>query len=363
MWYLMTACASDVQVSQFVEYKERREVMHLMFHRAVPLILAALSFATASATVGAQANRYATDLPGAGDHPLISRYAGSTLYLHGGENYGKAKVFVAGKQGVEIEEIEGKLTNRLYWAPAQRSPIEVFRNYQQALRQAGFEVLYECEEARCKQDRTQNQMVRWVENMRWIPSAGSQGYLRRMFEYKPGFHYLHARKRDKDASVDVQVALRAGDSDRNNAGRVQQLVQVIESARVEGGKVMVDAAAIRSSLRREGRVALYGVLFDTNQAVIKPESGATLGEMAGALKADAALDVFIVGHTDNQGAVAGNVDLSRRRAQAVVDALVSRHGIAANRLQAQGVANFAPAAVNTSEDGRAKNRRVEMVVR
>lgn len=335
--------------------------MQSFFHRAVFVPVAALLLAGAS--VIAHAGRYDTDLPGAVDHPLISRYAGSMLYLHGGENYGPAKALVAGSKGVEIEQLEGKLTNRIYWAPAGRAPLEVFRNYEEALRQAGFEILYRCEEAQCKRGRVQDKIVRWVENMSWTGRGRSDGYVRRMFEYKPGFHYLHARKRSGADSVNVQIALRAGDNDRDNAGRVQQLVQVIESASIEGGKVSVNAATIGASLEREGRIALYGVLFDTNQAVIKPESGDTLGEMAAALKANPALSVFIVGHTDNQGAVAGNVELSRRRAQAVVDALVTRHGIAAARLQAQGVANFAPTAPNTSEDGRAKNRRVEMVVR
>ena len=311
----------------------------------------------------AQAGRYDSDLPGAGDHPLITRYAGSTLYLHGGENYGTAQAFVAGRNGPEVQKLEGKVSNRVYWAPQGRSSLEVFRNYQRALADAGFEVLYQCEEAQCKKDRTQNTMVRWAENMSWAGRGRSDGYIRRMFEYKPGFHYVHARKRGGAGTVDVQVALRDGDNDRYNAGRVQQLVQVVESAQIEGGKVTVDAAAIGSSLKREGKIALYGILFDTNQAVIKPESAGTLEEMARALKAEPGLNVFIVGHTDNQGAVDTNVALSRRRAQAVVEALATRHGIAPARLQAQGVANFAPTASNADEDGRARNRRVEMVVR
>lgn len=313
----------------------------------------------------AQAGRYDSDLPGAGDHPVVSRYAGSTLYLHGGENYGTARVFASGPKGVAIEQLEGRISNRVYWAPPGRAPLEVFRNYRQALAGAGFEIVYECEEARCKQDRIQERMVRWAEQMQWTGKGRSDGYIRRMFEYKPGFHYLHARKRNAGASgsTDVQVALRAGDNDRNSQGRVQQLVQVIESSQVEGGKVAVDAAAIGDSLRREGRIALYGILFDTAQATIKPESAATLEEMARALQADPALNVFIVGHTDNQGSVETNLALSRRRAQAVAQELAARHGIAAARLQAQGVANFAPTASNAAEDGRARNRRVEMVVR
>ena len=83
--------------------------------------------------------------------------------------------------------------------------------------------------------------------------------------------------------------------------------------------------------------------------------------MVAALKAQPALKVLIVGHTDNVGAVDANLTLSQGRAQAVVAALVPR-GIAAGRLQGRGVANFAPLASNATEEGRARNRRVEMVL-
>ena len=84
--------------------------------------------------------------------------------------------------------------------------------------------------------------------------------------------------------------------------------------------------------------------------------------MAKLLKAEAGLRVFIVGHTDNQGGVDDNLALSRHRAEAVAAALATEYGIDARRLSARGVANFAPLATNADEAGRAKNRRVELVV-
>ena len=92
-----------------------------------------------------------------------------------------------------------------------------------------------------------------------------------------------------------------------------------------------------------------------DQAVIKPESADTLAHMAKALKDEPGLNVFIVGHTDNQGAVQTNLALSRKRAQAVVDALTTRYGIAAARLPAYGMANLAFAALNSNEPGRAQS--------
>ena len=110
-----------------------------------------------------------------------------------------------------------------------------------------------------------------------------------------------------------------------------------------------------------GHVALYGILFDFDRDEVKPESAPTLAEIATLLRNDPALRLAVVGHTDAQGGADYNLDLSRRRADHVVAALVRGHGIDASRLQARGAGAGEPVASNDSEDGRAKNRRVELV--
>lgn len=323
--------------------------------------LAALLFAAGACLA---ADNLDADHPGSADHPLLSRYAGSTLYQYGNENYGTAKTFVSDKGKPVERSAEGKVTNRMYFGPKGRSPLEIFRNYQGALRSAGYEVLYQCETAQCDKDEIQSKMVRWVEHAHWADKGATDPYIVRIFEYRPGFHYIHARKNGDNGPVDVQVALRAGETDGPSAGRVQQFVEIIEAARVEQGKVtVVDAQTINAALKSQGKIALYGVLFDTNLAVIKPESAETLAQMAKALKNEPSLNVYIVGHTDNQGSLDANMTLSKKRAQAVAEALSTRYGVAAGRLQAYGVASLAPAALNSSDEGRAKNRRVEMVLR
>jgi outer membrane protein OmpA-like peptidoglycan-associated protein len=116
------------------------------------------------------------------------------------------------------------------------------------------------------------------------------------------------------------------------------------------------------AIAAEGKIAIYGILFDTDKAVIKPESEATLAAMTTFLRSNAALNVFIVGHTDMQGTLERNRALSRERAAAVVAALTQR-GIAAARLAADGVGPLVPVASNADDTGRALNRRVEMVLR
>jgi outer membrane protein OmpA-like peptidoglycan-associated protein len=124
---------------------------------------------------------------------------------------------------------------------------------------------------------------------------------------------------------------------------------------------MVDAAAMAKGLGEKGHIALYGIYFDTDKAVIKPESRPTLDEIAKLLRGTPQLNVVIVGHTDSQGTFDYNMDLSRRRAEAIAAELATRYGIARTRLRAAGVGYLAPVGSNASEDGRALNRRVELV--
>ncbi len=124
---------------------------------------------------------------------------------------------------------------------------------------------------------------------------------------------------------------------------------------------MVDAGAMAKGLREKGHIALYGIYFDTDKAVIKPESRPTLDEIAKLLRAQPQLNVVIVGHTDSQGTFDYNVDLSRRRADAVAAELARSYKIANTRLRTAGVGFLAPIGSNASDDGRALNRRVELV--
>jgi OOP family OmpA-OmpF porin len=125
--------------------------------------------------------------------------------------------------------------------------------------------------------------------------------------------------------------------------------------------IEADAAALGNDIKATGHAAVYGINFDTGKSVIKPESAQAIGEIAKLLTADPSLKVFVVGHTDNVGGVDANIKLSQDRAEAVLQSLVRDHGIATVRLRASGCGPFAPVASNDTEEGRAKNRRVELV--
>jgi OmpA-OmpF porin, OOP family len=126
-------------------------------------------------------------------------------------------------------------------------------------------------------------------------------------------------------------------------------------------QVVASAKELQSGINATGHIVANGIFFDTDKAELKPESKPALDEIAKLLKDDPGLRIYVVGHTDNQGNLAHNLDLSKARAASVAKALESQYGIAAPRLASYGDGPYAPVASNESEDGRAKNRRVELV--
>ncbi|MGD0736932.1 MAG: OmpA family protein [Terracidiphilus sp.] len=137
------------------------------------------------------------------------------------------------------------------------------------------------------------------------------------------------------------------------------LVTVTETALTQD--VVANAAAMGTSLSSAGHVVVSGILFDTGKADVKPESDAALKEVSKLLKGDPKLKVYVVGHTDNVGGLAANLELSKRRAAAVEQVLTAKYGIPAAQLASFGAGPYAPVASNDSEDGRSLNRRVELV--
>ena len=142
-----------------------------------------------------------------------------------------------------------------------------------------------------------------------------------------GFNYRYFAGRKVDGGRETYASLIVSE---NNRDIYAQLV-VAELGAIENK--MVDAAAMAKGLGEAGHIALYGIYFDTDKAVVKPESRPTLEQIAKLLAGQPQLNVFIVGHTDNQGAYDYNLDLSRRRAEAVAAELVKNFRIAQARLR------------------------------
>lgn len=325
-----------------------------------------------SAGLSAQAQAMGPDVSGGVDHPIVSRFAGSQMVGYQQLDFDTGRFFLPNKASgydpakeIDLEKpvvAEGKVTRLVYVAPAGKTALEVHRNFEQALRAAGLKVLTSVDGRNAWWNPGQHWRANF-SNARFQPPFASDIS---PFDREGLYVYGTLSRGGVDVSVSVltgPVSLFARDhyKTRENTAQAAVAIQVIEPRAMATGQVTVSADAIGKGLDAEGRIALYGIYFDTGKSDIKPESKAQLDEMASILKARPALRVHIVGHTDNVGSLDANLTLSLKRAEAVVSALVNTHRIDARRLSARGVASLSPVAGNRTEAGRALNRRVEMV--
>lgn len=245
----------------------------------------------------------AQDKKGCQDSPLISRFPGNVL-TNCEDKADKSYDF---RNGANTQSVEGEYHFREYRAPNDVSTTQLERNYSTALRNAGYAIVFESQ-----------------------------------------FHDIIVGHLGKTW---IRMYVRSD-------GGTEEII-VTETPLTQD--VVATAAVLTSGLANSGHTIVNGILFDTGKADVKPESSAALDEVVKALKQDPKLKVFVVGHTDNVGAVAANLDLSKRRAAAVVQVLTTKYAVAADRLQSYGNGPYAPIASNDSEAGRTLNRRVELV--
>ncbi|QCS61955.1 DUF4892 domain-containing protein [Achromobacter denitrificans] len=305
-----------------------------------------------AALMAAALPAHAEDVAGSKDHPMVGRFSGAEINTYQQLDYNEAMLpdrAVPKESEAQALALEGKVTRIGYRIEGGKSALQVYRNYQDTLRAGGFKTVFECKgDEQCGGD-----FQSFVFN---------SGKVRRLGEGDAVFggKYYVALAKKEAPSGDVYAFLDVMQDESNK--RTPVFLMVVEAKAMQTGQVSLpDATAMQKALTESGKVAVYGVYFDTDRADVKAESKAALDEMGKLLQADPALKVYIVGHTDNQGSLARNMDLSQKRADAVAKALAESYRIPASRLSAKGVASLAPVASNDVEEGRAKNRRVELV--
>ena len=322
----------------------------------------------------------AADVEGSRDHPMISRVEGSTIKVFDQKEFDEYRLVKGivpgydedGRSRKDPEDalndknsisLEGRVWRLTYDVPKNRSTLEIVRSYQTGLTKAGFKVLFQCTNRECGGPLPKKPPPFGTE---YAPSAQAdalgnlllkRGGLTVYGDPSDDQRYLAAHLSRPEGEVYVSL-LALGITEPPIAR-----LDVIEVKPLTSDLVSVDAATMAADLSTRGSVALYGIYFDTDRADVKLESRPTLSEIAALLKQNAKLALIVVGHTDNNGTLDHNLDLSLRRAQAVVAALTSEFAIDRTRLDARGVGFLAPVAPNTSEEGRAKNRRVQLLQR
>lgn len=250
------------------------------------------------------------DVKGSADHPLLTRMPDFHISDYKNIDFESHKFIGQDKKQVSIDGHKYYIEYRLNQGAIEPGELKIRRNIQDALKKVGGNVIF---------DDNFNRVSTIV-----LQKAGNETW------------------------VEVRSF--------NNMYRLT----IVEKAIMQQ-EVVANAASMGNDINSTGHVALYGIYFDTGKSEIKPESDAVISEIARLLGNNNALKLYVVGHTDNVGSFDLNLKLSKDRAEAVTKVLIDKHGIAADRLKSHGVASLAPVSSNDTEEGRAKNRRVELV--
>lgn len=306
----------------------------------------------------------AADVEGSADHPMVGRYEGSEIVGYETTAYDEETILegpfdpASDRTGPGFRVIEGRSTLIYYTMPEGRSSLEVLRNYESSLKSKGFSVAFTCSNSDGSCFTTgEPEAAYLIGNAVGDPLSLPKlvdDYVHNWFGERS--RYLLAQTDGPDGKVYAAIYL--GESARGTVA----VVKVVETTEMETDKIVfLDAGQMQAAIAETGKAVLYGIQFEFDKDALRPDSEPTLAEIAELLKQNPDLRLTIVGHTDNKGSGSYNMDLSSRRADRVVTALVEDHRIAADRLSSLGAGSTAPIASNATEDGRAKNRRVELV--
>lgn len=279
---------------------DSRPRLHLSISICLILVFTSVSIASVQKS----------DVKGSKDHPLVSRMPG--FYIGGYEKNEFADETFSTDDGNAT--VEGRKFEIDYYIQPGITPpgkIEILRNYLNALGGIGAETMLK------------------------------------------GSYYWIFRIVKNGMETWVKV-------DPGNYDGKRYTLTIVEKAIMQQA-VVADAEAMAKGIIKSGHMAVYGIYFDSAKAVVKDDSDKALEEIAKLLTNNPALKLFVVGHTDSEGGLEYNMDLSKQRARAVVAILSNKYKIAKNRLDPRGLGPLAPVASNRSPDGRAKNRRVELV--
>ena len=303
----------------------------------------------------------AADLPGSKDPAGMKRYEGSEIIGYRAPKFEEyllplgAPTELSPPKYAKSLNVEGQVSHYTYVAPVGRTTTELLRNYRLEFQRMGLVPLYEKKTG----DRgwfgpTFNQIADedGISQILAYHESDEQMLVGKTRDAKPSYYMVFVTSY-KDGVIPERL--------QNVVQKDRALAEivVITPDVMEQKMTFVNADDMKQSIRDTGKVALYGILFDSDKDAVKPESQPAIAEIVKLLKSDPGLRLHVVGHTDNQGKPDYNLDLSRRRAANVVRSLAAA-GIGADRVDSFGCGVYAPVASNETEEGRAKNRRVEL---
>jgi len=250
------------------------------------------------------------DIKGSKDHPLLSRMPDFWISDYKEAEFESYRFTGADKKPIEVEGHKYYIIYRLKSGLLEPGELKLRRNVQDALKKIGGKVVYD-------------------DNFNKVST-------------------IVVEKDKKETWIEVR-------SYSNN-----YRLNIVERE-IMKQEMVANASAMGDDITNTGHVAVYGIYFETGKSDINAESAEAISQISELLKNNTSLKLYVVGHTDNVGSLESNLKLSEERARAVVSSLTANYGIPADRLKSYGVASLAPVASNDTEEGKAKNRRVELV--
>lgn len=292
------------------------------------------------------------DIDNSRDHALISRYKGSYITQYDVADFIRASLPVKPvtqyktRPEKDFTSASGKGTVITYRTQKGVSQYQVLKNYENALKKSAIDILFQCTGSKeCGENmREFVSLAQYIEGDQIRHDCGSNSS-----------SYITARmKTPANKNIYLFYCI--------NPEPWMQITQVIiEEKSMQNNLVSVSADEMKKTVQEKGKIALYGIHFNTNSAKIKPESETSLKEIARFLSENPKMKLYIVGHTDNEGKEKYNMSLSQKRGESVIQKLTQKFGIAKNRLKARGVGPLVPVSTNRESEGRKLNRRVELV--
>lgn len=250
------------------------------------------------------------DIKGSKDHPLLTRMPDFFISDYKDTDFESFRFIGADKKPVNIEGHKYFIGYKLITGKPEPGELKIRRNVQEALKKIGGKVVFDD-----NFNRSSTIIIQKDGKETWIQVVSFNNWYR---------------------------------------------LNIVER-QMMSQEVVADASAMGDNINTSGHAAVYGILFETGKSDINQESAETIAQISTLLKNNMSLKLYVVGHTDNVGTIDANLKLSKERAEAVVNSLTANYGISADRLNAYGVASLSPVASNDTEEGKAKNRRVELV--
>jgi len=308
-----------------------------------------------------------TDIEGAEDHPLLSRYPGSHISWYTTEKYFEYDLAlgpITGYRHIQKRDtIPGQVYRIFYELPLGTEAVslgEVYIDHKRAMEQAGFTVLVNGLASGGRGNTPGSSQWTGIALASQRPPGNTPPNMLFAGTSTAGGTFTLIGRLARPEQPPTYIAIYG---ERHSADVLAYLVDIIEVDEAETGLVSLDADYLASELNERGTISIYGLKFDFDSADLQEASTPVLQQIADYLHDNPEVKLYVIGHTDMTGTLAYNRQLSKARATAVAQALIDQYGIADDRLSPDGLAFLSPKASNQTEDGKAINRRVELVLR